>query len=310
MIKKTKQSIHIIKKMSRHIAHNEKITGVTKQPHGEVALQTETTEVTHEPTLFAEPIVAVGGFTITNSLVMTWAVVLIVVAISIAIKFSLKMIPKGIQNIFEMVIEGAMSISDSVTGSRKKTLLFFPVVFALFIFILLNNWLGLIPGIGIIGYTELQDGHTAFIPFLRGGTADLNTTLALALFAVVASHVIGIVMIGAWNHLNKFINIKALLEIPKKMKEDPTVIVVNPIKVFVGFIEIIGEVAKVASLSFRLYGNIFAGEVLLAAMAAIFAFLLPLPFMFLEVLVGIIQALVFAMLTLVYFSMASTAEEH
>ena len=89
--------------MSRHIAHNEKITGVTKQPHGEVALQTETTEVTHEPTLFAEPIVAVGGFTITNSLVMTWAVVLIVVAISIAIKFSLKMIPKGIQNIFEMV---------------------------------------------------------------------------------------------------------------------------------------------------------------------------------------------------------------
>ena len=295
------------------IIHTEEVTNLTEESHGGVVLHpevTETVETAHEPTLFAEPVIVGSGFTITNSLIMTWFVVLIVIAISLVIRFSLKTIPKGIQNIFEMVVEGAMDISDSVTGSRKKTLLFFPVVFSLFIFILLNNWLGLLPGIGTIGYTELHDGHNMFIPFLRGGTADLNTTLALALFAVVASHVVGIVMIGAWNHLNKFINIKALLEIPAKMKEDPTVIVVNPIKVFVGFIEIIGEVAKVASLSFRLYGNIFAGEVLLAAMAAIFAFFLPLPFMFLEVLVGIIQALVFAMLTLVYFSMASTAEEH
>lgn len=296
--------------MTQTNIHNEDIFKLAEAGQGEAALHEETAESSHEPTLFAEPIITAGGFTVTNSLIMTWFVVLIVIALSLTIRFSLKTIPKGIQNIFEMIVDGAVNISDSVTGSRKKTLLFFPVVFALFIFILLNNWLGLLPGIGTIGYSELQDGHETFIPFLRGGTADLNTTLALALFAVVASHVIGVIMIGAWNHINKFINIKALLEIPKKMKEDPTIIVINPIKVFVGFIEIIGEVAKVASLSFRLYGNIFAGEVLLAAMAAIFAFLLPLPFMFLEVLVGIIQALVFAILTLVYFSMASTDEAH
>jgi F-type H+-transporting ATPase subunit a len=118
------------------------------------------------------------------------------------------------------------------------------------------------------------------------------------------------IMVGAWTYLNKFINIKAFLEIPKKIIKEPTVILVNPIKAFVGLVEIIGEIAKVASLSFRLFGNIFAGEVLLASMAALFAFLVPIPFMFLELIVGIIQALIFAVLTLVYMTIATTVEEH
>jgi len=117
-------------------------------------------------------------------------------------------------------------------------------------------------------------------------------------------------MIGIGNHLNKFLNVKAFLEIPKKIKKDISVILVNPIKAFVGLIEIIGEIAKVASLSFRLFGNIFAGEVLMASMMAIFAFVLPLPFIFMEIVVGIIQALIFAMLTLVFMTIATTSEEH
>ena len=126
----------------------------------------------------------------------------------------------------------------------------------------------------------------------------------------MASHIIGILAIGAWNYLNKFINIKVILEIPKHIFKEPVVLLVNPIKVFVGLVEIIGELAKVASLSFRLFGNIFAGEVLLASMSAILAFGLPIPFMFLEVLVGLIQAFVFAILILVYLSMMTTVEEH
>lgn len=174
----------------------------------------------------------------------------------------------------------------------------------------MNNWLGLIPGIGSIGFIESGQGEAIFVPFLRGGTADLNTTLALALFAVIGSNIFGIFIVGGWKLFNKYINLKILAEIPRKIKKDPTVIIINPIKFFVGIIEIIGEVAKVASLSFRLFGNVFAGEVLLSSMAVIFAFVLPVPFMFLEVIVGLIQALIFAMLMLVYFTIASTEEEH
>jgi F-type H+-transporting ATPase subunit a len=117
-------------------------------------------------------------------------------------------------------------------------------------------------------------------------------------------------MIGSWKHLNKFINLQAFIDIPKKIKKDPTIILVNPIKAFVGIVEIIGELAKIASLSFRLFGNIFAGEVLLASMSAILAWGIPIPFMFLEIIVGLIQALIFSLLVLIYLTTASAAEEH
>ena len=185
-----------------------------------------------------------------------------------------------------------------------------PFVLSFFFIILINNWLGLIPGIGSIGQIVNSHGEYLFIPYLRGGTADLNTTLALAAIAVVASHIFGVIAVGAWNYFNKFINIKAFLEIPKKVMKDPAILLINPIKAFVGLIEIIGEFAKIASLSFRLFGNIFAGEVLLASMSAILAFGLPLPFMFLEIVVGLIQALIFSILVLIYLAISTTAEEH
>ncbi len=270
----------------------------------------ETHAVSHEPTLFAEPIFSIGSFQVTNSLINSWVVVIILVILAIVIGKKVKRIPHGIQNAFEIIIEGAMSIADSVTGDRRKTEKVFPFVFSIFMFILLNNWLGLLPGIGSIGFIETHGGHDVFVPFFRGGTADLNTTLALALFAVIAANIFGLITVGIWKHINKFINIQALAEVPAKITKEPTIAFVNPIKFFVGIIEVVGEVAKVASLSFRLFGNIFAGEVLLASMAAIFAFVVPIPFIFLEVIIGVIQALIFAMLMLVYFTIASTAEEH
>ncbi len=267
-------------------------------------------EISHENTLFAEPIFKIKDFAVTNSLFNTWLVVFIVVILSLFIKSKIKLIPRGLQNIFEMVVESFLDIFDSVTGSRKKSLVFFPFVFSFFILILISNWLGLLPGVGSVGSVVSEHGHKVFIPYFRSGTADLNTTLALAIIGVVASHIFGVMSVGAWKYLNKFINIKVFLEIPKKIRKEPTILLVNPIKAFVGLIEVIGEMAKVASLSFRLFGNIFAGEVLLAAMSALLAFGLPIPFMFLEILVGLIQALIFAMLILAYLTMSTTAEEH
>ncbi len=283
---------------------SEATVGSVEEAHG------ETHEIIHEHTLFAEPIYQVGNFNITNSLTNTWLVVLIVIALALTLKRKINIVPKGIQNVFEMVIEGFLGIFDSVTGSREKSLKFFPLVFSFFILILLNNWMGLLPGIGSIGQVVMEHGERIFVPYFRGGTADMNTTLALATIGVVISHIFGVIALGSWNYLNKFVNFKALAEIPKKVMKDPTVLIVNPIKIFVGLIEIIGEVAKIASLSFRLFGNIFAGEVLLASMAAILAFGLPIPFMFLEVIVGLIQALIFAMLILAYLTMSTSQEEH
>lgn len=269
-----------------------------------------TEQVNHEVTIFAEPIFHIGDFQITNSLLISWFAVLLVLIIGLGLRKKIDIIPGKIQNIFEMVIDKFLEIFDSVTNSREKSLKFFPLIFALFVFILLNNWFGLLPGVGSIGRTVSGHGEKVFVPFFRGGTADLNTTLALAIIGVVASHIIGVVSVGIFNHFNKFINIKAILEMPGRIFKDPAVLVVNPIKVFVGVLEIIGEIAKVASLSFRLFGNIFAGEVLLASISAIFVFGAPIPFMFLEVLVGLIQALIFAILVLVYLTMNTTVEEH
>lgn len=274
----------------------------------------ENTEIQHESTLFAEPILHVGNFTITNSLIMSWITVAILVTFFVAAgkkaKKNKSKAPKGVHNFFEIILDQALSMGDSVTGERKKTLKFLPIVLALFLFILTNNWLGLLPGVGTIGFVENAEHGKVFVPLLRGATADLNTTLAIGLFAVVMSHIFGVITVGAWSHFNKFVNLKAVAQIGKKFRKDPAIIMVNPIKIFVGLIEIVGEIAKIASLSLRLFGNIFAGEVLLASMMALIAFILPLPFMFLEIIVGIVQALVFAILTLAFMSIATTSEEH
>lgn len=277
--------------------------------HSEESEQTNIqTEVIHENTIFAEPIYQIGSFKITNSLVNSWLVVFAIVVFALFFKNKIKTIPCGIQCTVEAMIEYLLDLFESVTGSKEKSIKFFPFIFAFFVFILLNNWTGLLPGIGSIGQIVSEHGEKIFIPYFRGGTADLNTTLALATIGVVASHILGVLSIGIWNHFNKFINIKAFFEIPSKVKKDPMVLLVNPIKFFVGLVEIISEIAKIVSLSFRLFGNVFAGEVLLASMSAILAFGLPLPFMFLEVLVGLVQAIVFTLLVLSYLTMLSQAE--
>jgi len=271
---------------------------------------TTQTEIVYENTIFAEPIFHIGGFSVTNSLLTSWIAVVIILIISFKIKNKVNLVPRGLQNAMEALIEFFLDLFDSITGSREKSAKFFPFVFSFFLFIIICNLMGLLPGVGTIGQVVAEGGHKVFVPYLRGGTADLNATLALAIIGVVASHIFSVISLGFWKYFNKFVNIKAFLEIPRKIKNDPAIILVNPIKFLVGLMEIISELAKIASLSFRLFGNVFAGEVLLASMSAMLAFGLPLPFMFLEVMVGVIQALIFAILILSYLSMMSVEEEH
>ena len=264
-------------------------------------------ELKHESTLYAEPIAHVGSFPVTNALLTSFATVLIIILIAIMIRTKLKEIPKGIQNFFEFVLEGALSLADQVTNSRKISEKVFPLAFSVFLFILVNNWLGLLP-IGGLGIVEQGEHGAAFVPFLRSGTADINTTVALAIMAVLGANLFGIFSIGIWKTFNKYVNLKALGSIFTQVRKNPTVLVVAPVTFFVGFLELIGELAKIASLSFRLFGNIFAGEVLLMAMGAILPYFLPIPFLFLEIFVGAIQALIFSILVLVYFTIA--AQDH
>jgi F-type H+-transporting ATPase subunit a len=267
-------------------------------------------EIQHETTLFAEPIGQIGSFVITNSYLSSIVAVVVLVLFFIAAGRKISKVPKGMQNFFEIILEGSLNFADTITGDRKKSEKFMPIVLGLFLFILINNYLGLFPGVGTIGFVESHEGHNVFVPLLRGGTADLNTTMALAIVTIVATHVFGIMTIGAWKYLNRFVNFDAFFDIPVHFKKDKSVAFINPIKAFVGLVEIISEIAKVASLSFRLFGNIFAGEVLLTSMMVLSAFFLPIPFMFLEVLVGVIQALVFSILILVFLTMSTTEEAH
>jgi F-type H+-transporting ATPase subunit a len=268
-----------------------------------------TQELVHDNTLYAEQIAHIGNLAITNSSLTSLLALVIITILSVSIGRKIKQVPTGIQNALEMIIEGFLGIFDSVTGSRERSLKFAPVILSLFFFVLINNWMGLLPGVGSIGQIVASGGQKVFVPYLRGGTADLNTTLALATFGVVLSHILGVIATGWWKYLNKFINIQAILDIPGKIIKDPMIIFVNPIRFFVGLIEIVSELAKIVSLSFRLFGNIFAGEVLMASMSAILAFGIPIPFMFLEIFVGLIQALIFAMLVLTYITISTTPEE-
>ncbi|MBU0612024.1 F0F1 ATP synthase subunit A [Patescibacteria group bacterium] len=262
----------------------------------------------HEVTIYAEPIFNIGNFQVTNSLLTSWLAVLVILLFSLVIRLKLKKIPGKLQHVFEVIMEGALSLVDQVTNDRKISKKIFPLVFSLFLFILVNNWLGLLPILGSIGLIAKEGVHSVFIPFLRSGTADINTTLALSIMIVLASNFFGIFAIGLWKTFNKYVNLKALGSMVTKVRKDPTVLIVAPINFFVGLLELLGEMAKIASLSFRLFGNVFAGEVLLASMSAIFAFIVPGPFLFLEVFVGLIQALIFSLLATVYFTIA--AQDH
>lgn len=292
----------------------------------------------------------IGSFPVTNTVLNTLLVDAVLLGGAFYLKDRMKKIPGMFQNIVESVIDTFYKLTESVAGI-KNTPKIFPWFMTFFLFILIANWSGLLPGVGTIGlkpakhkavsetssespvattgeavttvdehgepvttdHTNAEPLTTAeknaaevahaeeakeethtLIPLMRNATSELNVTLALAIISLVATHVLSIRTVGFMDYISRFISL-------------------NPILLFVGVLELISEFTKIVSLSFRLFGNIFAGEVVLHTISSLFAFGFPVPFMLLEVIVGLVQALVFAMLTMVFMSVLMTphhAEEH
>ncbi len=257
----------------------------------------------------------VGKLPITNTILNTILVdgFLIILALTVSKKVAL--IPGRFMTGVEYVVGGFYSFTQSIAGERAKQI--FPYFMTFFLFILVANWSGLIPGINTFGIIEHHDGKTHVIPLIRAATSDLNTTLALAIVSLTATHIMSLRSLGFSEYLSRFIPffpfIVSVLKGKPKFKLDtngPINLVMsffNPVVlVFVGALELISEFVKVISLSFRLFGNIFAGEVVLETVSGIFAFIFPLPFLMLEVVVGMVQALVFAMLTMAFMIILTT----
>ncbi|MBU6447255.1 F0F1 ATP synthase subunit A [Patescibacteria group bacterium] len=257
------------------------------------------------PPLAAEPIFNIGTFSVTNTYINSTLTVLLFAVLAFFISRKVKDVPGKLQNLFEWVTEMMLMYFDQVTGSRKKSEKFLPLIGALFLYIVISNWISLLPGIGSIGLYRAGE----FIPFFRPANTDLNTTLSMAVFGVILAHIIGVFSIGFFKYFNKFIKISDIWHAVKSKKAMN--IMTAAIEFMVGFLEIISEAAKILSLSLRLFGNIFAGEVLLTVLGSIVAYLVPTPFMGLEFLVGIVQAAVFAMLVLTYITVATMPDpEH
>jgi F-type H+-transporting ATPase subunit a len=287
--------------------HTENITNEHPEIHEENVESSHNEEheghFEHAISLASEPIINTPFYQITNSVFTSVIVSVFVFFIVLFLKKDKN--PKRFQSFFEIVLNGALDLCDQVTGDRKLSKKVLPLALSIFFFVLLNNWLGILP---LTWFGVIQ--HGAFVPFIRGGTADLNTTLTLGLITVLGANIFGAMTIGLGKTINKYLNFTSFVKAFKNIKKEPTGLIVAPITFFVGLIEIVGEVAKIASLSFRLFGNIFAGEVLLVSMAALVKFLIPTPFLVLEVFVGVIQAVIFSMLTLVYFTIASHDHDH
>ena len=253
------------------------------------------------------PLVTSGALKINNSMVVTWIVALAIIGFAQYATRKIKEVPEGAQNFWEWMVEMLYNFLETIIGHAlvKKTFWFFATIF---IFILFTNWAGLIPGVGTIGWGHLNDqgklGHIS-VPLFRGANADLNLTLAMAavffvcwaLWAVQANGIKGFVL-----HIFG----------PKGKTEGLMKAMMVVVFILVGCLEIVSILFRPVSLSFRLYGNIFAGENMLESMSNLvlaLSWLIPIPFYFMELLVGMVQALVFMLLTAVFTLLICQHEE-
>ncbi len=273
-----------------------------------------------------EPVFTIGGFVITNTLLATWVTMVVLLLLFRAATSNMQLVPRGIQNVIESLVEALYDFAQSVAGPRFGKV-FFPLVGTIFFFVLCNSWLSLLPGFGTIGVaktgehegvvmeqagpllvippspTIVKEGQHApegklvgeLVPFLRGANTDLKTTLSLALLAMFFIEFWGIKYQGLAAYGGKFVNFSGF-------KQGPFMGVIYFI---IGIIETISEFARIISFTFRLFGNMFAGEVLLAVIVFLVPWVVADVFYSLELFVGIVQALVFAGLTLVFAASAT-----
>ena len=251
----------------------------------------------------AAPLFNVSGVPVTNAMVTTWFFSLVLILL---IRWAVgrpKLIPSRGQTVVETLVGELRSLVEMIVGPKIVDKVF-PLLISFFIFILIMNWSGLLPGAGSIGLVKNTNGHLEFTSAFRPADSDLNTTLALT-----------IVSFTAWLYfVLRYAGLGVLVKDifgNKASKKDVHIILyfaLSPIFFLVGFIEIISILSRLLSLSFRLYGNVFGGESLLDAMYQICPYLLPVPVMMMELLVGVVQAFVFTLLTTVYIGLICNHE--
>jgi F-type H+-transporting ATPase subunit a len=229
------------------------------------------------PSLQAETIFAFLGARVTNTFFATLLVDCVILLLIWTARRGRAESPGPFQGAVEVFVEYVMNATEQIAGPRARMI--FPWAAVFFIYIAVSNLTGLLPGFGTVGF--FRGGR--LVPILQSNTSDLNTTLALAVASVIATHVLAIRSTGILEYLKRFFTL-------------------NPLFLVVGVLEIVQELTKFISFSFRLFGNISAGEMVLGTMASVAAFIVPVPFLALEILVGLVQAMIFALLTMTFMA--------
>ncbi|MFQ5812835.1 MAG: F0F1 ATP synthase subunit A [Anaerolineae bacterium] len=249
------------------------------------------------------------GHSVPNTLPATWLTMIVLILVAFFATRKMDLVPSGFQNGVEAIVEMFYNFVEGVAGEKAR--IFFPLVATFFFFILISNWMGILPGFGSVGVWEEHEGHLVLIPFLRSANAHLSTTIALAIVSVAATQYFGFKLLGL-PFLGRYFTFKS-----SPREEDSEAggfasaigtfggVMERIGNAFAGILELVSEFIKILSFSFRLFGNIFAGEVLLIVVSFLAAFLASLPFMGLELFVGFVQALIFSMLSLVFFMIAT-----
>lgn len=234
--------------------------------------------------LSAEQIGTFLGLPITNTLLMSWTVIILLSLLAYFFGKNVQLIPSRFQTLLEWLFGGVYDYIAETLESRDMARRFFPLLVTIFLFVFTANLLEFTPGIGSI--EVLREGEA--VPLLRSANTDLNATLALAIISFLVTEIAGILAIGVFKYGSKFVSFR------------------SPLAFAVGIIELFSELARLISFSFRLFGNIFAGEVLILVISFFVPYILPVPFMLFEVFVGFIQAAIFSLLTLFFIKLAVT----
>lgn len=242
--------------------------------------------------LSAERLGTFLGLPITNTLLSAWLVMFLLIVTAIIVGRNPTLIPGKVQNFFELIFEFSIGYMSDIFGDRKRALQFFPFIATIFLFIATSNLFDFMPFFGSITFHPAGSPPAGGVPLFRPVNTDLNVTLALAIISVITIEVAGIIVVGFWKYLGKFFTFSGR-SIGQRF-----------LNMTVGLIEFVSEMSRFISFSFRLFGNIFAGEVLLAVVSYFMPYILPIPLMGFETFVGIVQAAVFAMLTLFFLKLA------
>ncbi|TRZ52136.1 MAG: F0F1 ATP synthase subunit A [Dehalococcoidia bacterium] len=258
-----------------------------------------------DPKLPAEVVFNIFGFPITNSVIAAWLTIIVLVGISYAVTRKVKLIPSRLQAFLESILGWLYGFCQEVAGEENGRR-FFPVVTTIFLFVIMNAWLGLLPGFGSIYITGPEGEH---VHLLRPANTDINMPLAIALMSFIFVEYFGIRSLGGFRYLSKFVNVGGLGRGLKqvfsgKLKAGMGEMFSGAINIFVGMLEALSELIRIVSFTFRLFGNMTAGEILLLIVMFLVPWVVALPFYGLELLVGFVQALIFGGLTLVFLTLA------